>query len=275
MKAPASAMLARVVGIALLGAACAAPVYAQTPRDDEWRVTAVLYGWFPSLGGTTSFPTVTGGASVDVDAAKIIENLKFAFMGLLQAKKGRWGGFVDYDYVNLSASKSATQDFAFHGFPVGAATADVSLDVKGNVLTLAGIYSLVESNEAIADVLFGARMLKLDETLGWTFNGNLGLVPLPTRSGSSDAGLTNWDAIVGIKGRVRFGAGGRWYLPYYADVGTGQSKLTWQIYGGLGYSWGNIELVGVWRYLDYKFDSDSKIQSLTLNGPAIGIVFNW
>jgi hypothetical protein len=259
----------------LLAAACAAPVHAQAPREDEWRVTAVLYGWFPSLGGTTSFPTVAGGASVNVDAATIIDNLKFAFMGLLQAKKGRWGAFLDYDYVNISASKSATQEFAFQGFPVGSATADLSLDVKGNVLTLAGIYSLVDSKEAIADVLLGTRMLKLDQTLGWTFNGNLGLVPLPTRSGTSDLGLTNWDAIVGLKGRVRFGDGGRWYVPYYADVGTGQSKLTWQVYGGLGYSWGNIEVVGVWRYLDYEFDSDSKIQSLTLNGPAIGIVFNW
>ncbi|HJW52047.1 MAG TPA: hypothetical protein VJ501_08550 [Burkholderiaceae bacterium] len=275
MKASARTTLTRLASFGLLAAACVAPAHAQAPRDDEWRVTAVIYGWFPDIGGTTSFPTTGGGPSVDIDASKIIDNLKFAFMGLLQAKKGRWGAFLDYDYVNVSASKSATQDFVFRGYPVGAATADLNYDLKGNVLTLAGLYGLADSNEAIADVLFGARMLKLDQTLGWTFNGNLGLVPLPTRSGTSDVGLTNWDAIVGLKGRVRFGDGGRWYLPYYADIGTGQSKLTWQLYGGLGYSFGNIEVVGVWRYLDYEFDSDSKVQSLTLNGPALGIVFTW
>lgn len=268
-------ILARLTGLALLAAACVAPVHAQAPRADEWRVTAVLYGWFPDIGGSTAFPTALGGTSVNVDASTIIDNLKFAFMGLLQAKKGRWGAFVDYDYVNVSASKAATQSLVAHGFPIGAATADVSLDLKGNVLTLAGIYGLVDNSEAIADVLFGARMLKLDQTLGWTFSGNVGLVPLQVRTGTSDVGLTNWDAVVGLKGRVRFGDGGRWYVPYYADIGTGQSKLTWQVYGGLGYSWGNFEVVGVWRYLDYEFDSDSKVQSLTLNGPAIGIVFNF
>ena len=44
---------------------------------------------------------------------------------------------------------------------------------------------------------------------------------------------------------------------------------------GIGYSWSSIELLAVWRYLDYDFKSSSQVDSLTLNGPAIGIVFTW
>ena len=120
----------------------------------------------------------------------------------------------------------------------------------------------------MADLLLGARMLNLKQNLGWTFNGNLGPIPLLNRAGSTDLSFTNWDAIVGVKGRVRFGDGGRWYLPYYADIGTGQSKLTWQAMAGIGYSWSSIELLAVWRYLDYDFKSSSQVDSLTLNGPA-------
>ena len=64
-------------------------------------------------------------------------------------------------------------------------------------------------------------------------------------------------------------------VPYYADVGTGESQLTWQVYGGLGYqfSWG--EVFAVWRYLDYNFKSGSAIKDINFNGPAIGVGFRW
>jgi hypothetical protein len=41
---------------------------------------------------------------------------------------------------------------------------------------------------------------------------------------------------VGVKGRYTFGDDGKWFVPFYLDVGTGQSQLTWQISSGLGYS---------------------------------------
>jgi hypothetical protein len=38
--------------------------------------------------------------------------------------------------------------------------------------------------------------------------------------------------VVGVKGQVRLDD--RWYLPFYADVGTGDSDLTWQLEGNRG-----------------------------------------
>ena len=133
-------------------------------------------------------------------------------MGAFEARKGRWGVLADYDYMNLSTSKSATRDFSFRDFPIGALTADLNYDLKGNVLTLTGLYGMSQTPEVVADLLLGARMLNLKQNLGWTFNGSLGPIPLLNQTGSTDLSFTNWDAIVGVKGRVRFGDGGRWYL---------------------------------------------------------------
>ena len=41
----------------------------------------------------------------------------------------------------------------------------------------------------------------------------------------SDSGDV-WDGIVGLRGNVKLDK--YWYLPYYFDVGTGASDLTWQ-----------------------------------------------
>jgi hypothetical protein len=93
--------------------------------------------------------------------------------------------------------------------------------------------------------------------------------------GQSKAKLSNWDAIVGAKGRFTLDDAKRWFVPWYVDIGTGESSLTWQAMGGVGYafSWG--EIVGAWRYLDYDMKSGSRIESMNFNGPAIALAFRW
>jgi hypothetical protein len=88
-------------------------------------------------------------------------------------------------------------------------------------------------------------------------------MPVPGRSGTGGAAATQWDAIVGVKGRASLGAEGNWYVPYYLDVGKGDSDLTWQ------------GVVGVWRYLDYDIGDDKPITSIDFNGPALGVTFRF
>jgi len=84
-----------------------------------------------------------------------------------------------------------------------------------------------------------------------------------------------WDGIIGVKGRASFGANREWFVPYYLDVGTGQSDFTWQGIIGIGYQfhWGAV--TAAWRYLDYEFKSGKPLESLNLSGPAIGVTFRW
>jgi hypothetical protein len=197
-------------------------------------------------------------------------------MGTIEVRKGRWGALTDLIYVDFGSSKSMTRDFSLGNTPIPAdVNADLQLDVKGWIWTLGGTYRLGTSPGHDSALVFGARYLDIEQTLNWNFNGDIGSLPLPGRSGASQGALNNWDGIVGVKGRVDFGESRRWYMPYYADIGTGESKLTWQALVGLGYrfDWGAV--VGAWRYLDYEFKSSSALQSLNFNGPALGVTFHW
>ena len=98
---------------------------------------------------------------------------------------------------------------------------------------------------------------------------------LPPLTGTKEVSETNWDGIVGLKGRAFFGADRRWFVPFYVDVGTGQSKFTWQLNVGVGYQFEWGALVASWRYLDYDFKSSSQVQSMSFNGPLVGALFKF
>jgi hypothetical protein len=266
----------RAIAATLLSAVAAgafSSAQAQTPPD-EWRYRATIYAWFPALGGTTQFPSGSGGPSIDVSTDDVLSSLKMAFMGAFEVQYGKWGGLVDWVYADLGSDKSGTRQLSIHGqpLPVGV-NANLSLDVKANILTLGGTYSFIEKPEYTLGMIFGARMLSMDQTLNWSFvgTGPLGVA----RSGTSDVSATNWDAIVGVRGRARFGDGLRWFVPYYADVGTGNSQFTWQVLAGVGYSFNWGDVLVAWRYLDYEFKSGDALQSLDFNGAAVGVSFKF
>jgi hypothetical protein len=118
-------------------------------------------------------------------------------------------------------------------------------------------------------------MLDLEETLRWQLNGDISTLPLPERSGSSGAEATQLDAIVGVKGRATFGAEGNWYVPYYLDMGTGDPDLTWQGKVGMGYSFDSVDVIGVWRYLDYDLGDSTGITAINFIGPVVGVTFRF
>jgi hypothetical protein len=178
--------------------------------------------------------------------------------------------------MDLGNSKSGTRDFSLGGQQIPAdVQANVSYDLKGWAWTLAGTYVAIESPEHVMQVMGGARMLKLDPKVTWELTGNIGDIPAPGRAGSLEASDTYWDAIVGVKGRVKLGSERKWFIPYYVDIGTGESDLTWQAMGGLGYSFGKWDLFAAWRYLDYDFKSSSRVEDMNFSGPAVALQFHW
>jgi hypothetical protein len=265
------------LGLLAVALAGLAPAGAQAQAGaDPWQWTGSIYGWLPSIGGSTSFPPQGGGPSIDVSSEQVIDSLKMTFMGSLGVKKGQWGLWTDLVYADFGASKQGTRDFTIGQHPLpGGVNGDLSLDLKTWIWTTAATYELASTPQYTADLLGGARMLDMAQKLNWTFNGDLAGTGLPGRSGSSNASGNFWDAVVGIKGQVYLGGERRWFIPYYADIGAGESQSTGQVMAGIGYrfEWGS--LVAAWRYLDYQMKSGSPIQSLNLNGGLIGATFRW
>jgi hypothetical protein len=248
-----------------------APLAAQAQANaDKWQGELGIYGWFPAIGGSTSFPSGSPGPSVDVSSQDVIDALKMVFMGNFELRKGKWGAWTDIVYADLGDSKSGSRDFTIDGKPVTTA-ANLSLDVKSTAWTITGLYNLAATPENTTDLLFGARLLDMQNTLNYTLDVVPPQHPGLAKSGKLSADGSNWDAVVGLKGRYYLGAERKWFLPYYLDVGTGESKLTWQINAGVGYQfdWGAV--YATWRYLDYEFKSGQALQSLDLNGGLIGV----
>jgi len=270
-------------GIAVLALAAAASVpnvaVAQSTQawdSGKWQYSAVIYGYLPTIGGTMAFSTASGSPSINVDASTLLQDLKFTFMGTFDAHNGRWGFFTDVLYLDIGGSQAKTRDFSLGNVGLPASVnADLDLNLKGVIWTLAGEYRLVADRAWTVDALAGARYFGVKPTLSWGFNGDLSGLPLPGRSGRKEISTGQWDGIVGLKGAYRFGEDREWYVPFYADVGTGESQLTWQIAAGIGYSFKWGDLLAMWRYLDYNFKSDSPIKDLNMNGPMFGVAFHW
>ena len=175
-----------MMGVATLVAAMAPTVASAQQPSDQWQFRASIYGWLPDIGGTTTFPAGTG-TSINVSSDQIIDSLKFTFMGTFEAQKGRWGAFTDVIYLDVGGSKSGTRELTVGNvtLPAGV-TADAQLDIKAWVWTLAGTYRVASDPGFTMDVLAGARLLDVEEKLGWQFSADLGGIAPPPRTGNSE-----------------------------------------------------------------------------------------
>ena len=256
--------------------AAVAPVHAFAQSATDWQFQASVYAYLPTISGKSIFPPQSGGSSASVDIDAILEDLKFAFMGSFEARRGQWGAFTDVIYMDIGDTNEQSRSLSLGRVAIPAGVnAKTTYDLKGWVWTLAGTYRAIASREATLDVLAGARMLDVRPKVNWELTGNVGPIALPDRSGNREAKLQNWDAIVGVKGRVGLGQEGKWFVPYYLDVGTGESDFTWQAMGGVGYTFGWGDVVAAWRYTDYEMKSGDAVEELNFNGPAIAAVFRW
>jgi hypothetical protein len=271
-------------GVAVMALAASAllpmPVAAQTTQSgwgaEKWQFTATLYGWVTAIDQTVNFPGDRGSTDVHVGMSDVLRALKMTFQGSFDVHNGRWGIFNDLFYADLGGVKSRTRDFSVGNIGLPASTeTDLTLDIKTLIWTVAGEYRVGSDPAWTLDLLAGARMAQIKPTLGYSITGDLGPIVIPGREGSKQVDASIWDGIVGVKGRYTFGEGRKWYAPFYVDVGTGQSQLTWQIAGGIGYSydWGSV--FAMWRYLDYNFQSGKKLDDFSLNGPMVGVAFYW
>ena len=264
----------KAVGIFSLSAALLpAALYADT--SDSWEFGASIYGWFPDISGSTAFPH-GGGGDFTVPVGDILDKLQFTFQGSFDARKGSWGFITDVIYMDMGETKTGFNEGTIGGSGIPAdVTGAVGFDMKSWIWTTAGYYRLVDQPQAAFDLLAGLRYTDVEQSLHWSFSGDIGQLPLPGPEGRAEVSADYWDAIIGVRGRFAFGNDGSWFLPYYFDVGTGDSDFTWQAVAGLGYAFGWGDVAAVWRYLDYDLPSGKPIGDMDFSGPAIGAVFRW
>ena len=231
----------------------------EAAQNNKWEFDAMIYLWGASIGGKTG-----SGRDIDVDFGDIFKRLELAFMGTVGARKDKWSFMLDAIYLDAKDSKNLTipiQNFTNIG-------AKGTVEVTAWLLMPSVGYNIFQTEKINLDFLAGARYLHLKSNAELDFG--LGILPNRERDTVSDS---IWDGIIGLKGRVNLSK--NWYLPYYADIGTGSSKLTWQAFGGVGYRFKRIDLIMAYRYMAWKLDDSDKFDDFNLNGPFVGVKFRF
>ncbi len=236
----------------------------ETAASNDVQTSFTLYLWLPSMEGDLKYDVDGGSASVD--GSDILNALNMAFMGAFEVRKDKWSMLADVIYLDLGQDKKSKVDLPGGG----AIKTKVDLNLSGWQIGLYGGYQLYQTERASLDLLAGARYLSLDADAKLSINGPLP-PSLPSANLSRSTGL--WDAVIGFRGRV--GLGPNWFVPYHADIGTGDSELTWQAMSGIGYQagWGDVMLI--YRHLEWDEGDDGLLQGLSFTGPAVAVRYRF
>jgi hypothetical protein len=256
---------------------------AQSP-DNTWQFAITPYFWLPNIDGTLKYniPPGTGGSpEVGVGPNDYLENLDFAIMIAGEVRKGRWSVLTDVIYLDFSDedSKVKSIDFVNRGSnPVSAGLdAGTESSFKGLAWTLAGSYSVLQGDLGRLELLAGFRYFDVDASTDWrlttTITGPGGSQSFQ-RTGSVSRSEDLWDGIIGLRGRLNLG-GSNFYIPYYIDIGTGSSEVTWEGMVGMGYGFKWVDIVAIYRHLYYDMGDDNLVQDMRFSGPAFGLTFRF
>jgi len=223
------------------------PVIDETPVINEWNYSGALYFWAAGMSGKTA-----DDGDFDIPFSDILENLDMAFMGTLSAQKERWGMHADIIYFDVGSTLDDSRlidDFS----------------LKSWVISPTVSYELVNDEQFNLHALAGARyfymkpILKLENGSSRETSGNV------------------WDGIVGLKGTYDFNE--KWFMPFQADIGAGDTDVTWQAFAGIGYKYENFDLIVGYRHLEWNFDDNAPggkvFNDFNIDGPMFGAKFRF
>lgn len=275
--------LARLLPLALLAAAFTPAGASAQGADDRsgWSFQVGLYAWAPGFDGTLNYalPAGAGGsATVRADSGNYLSDLNFAAMIAAEARHDRFSVITDLMYLDLGSSSSqvgSVNPAALPSNPVSS-TQNLSGDssLQATVWTLGGGYTLASGAWGNVDVLGGFRLLAVDARTNYSLTADItgprGNGVTLSRHGRLSGNADIWNGIVGVRGRILVGGSG-FFVPYYADLGTGDSNLTWQVFSGIGYQagWAGVQLG--YRYMSFDQGSGSLVEKLSMGGAYLAL----
>lgn len=238
-------------GLALMASSASAQAPQQDP--DAWSFTISPYVWFSGLGGTVSTPA--GSESFRADFGDIFGTMKFAAMGLFEARRGNFSLVFDTMYLNLQQGVPVPGHGAYGGASARTQSAEMSA---------IGLYTVLEGEPGRIELGGGVR--------GWWFDTELSLDAgrLPGRSIDNS---TSWiDPVISARGVLRLNDS--LAITAYGDVGgfgVG-SQLTWQAFATLDYRiTDNISASAGFRWIHIDYEKGRSDISLDMAGPIIGV----
>jgi hypothetical protein len=231
--------------VALIASGTWTPAAAQAPGD-KWDVTVAPYFMGAAMSGTTA----VRGREVDVDvsASDIFSNLQFGAMGLVVARKGKWGFGADAIWMAL-----------------GTTVRNTNVDFNQGAFAVYGLRRLGSA----ADLTLGMRVN--------TLQGNLEFKTL----GVDVSQDKTWvDPLVGLI--LRSPREHRVHAQVYTEIGGFGlgSDFTWQIFPTVGLKFNDcvsLEVGYRWLDMDYKAGDGNErfAYDVLTQGPVGGLAFRF
>lgn len=259
--------------VATLAVVLAMPLslHAKTvdPWDGGWHFTVSPYAWLPDISASMRFQ-VADTTVINHSTGDLWDNLSGAFELKGTARKGRWGVFANLDWVDFNNMRGRSATFGPRGSSI---TFDSSWDLRGGLVDLDGLYDLAHGRAGYADLLFGARYVRITGTLDWNLSADPGVDFAQT--GHRHQHVDVLQPVVGVRGRWQ-PTHGRFFVPFHADYGNNGSTSSSQASVGVGYAfgWGDASLS--WRQVWLQQDGDSRLlKRLTLRGPSLDLTWHF
>jgi hypothetical protein len=187
-----------------------------------------------------------------------------------EAHYGSWGVMGDFISATLQNTGSIPMVVPTRRDGTIRATAADKATVQQTVFTAVATYTVLNTKDANIDGLLGVRAISATATLNLDLDG--------TRMKASDSKTTSTvDPIIGFKGRYRI-ADSTWYVPLYADIGSGggTTNLTWQAMLGVGKTFNKLVDVSLsYRALYYDMKSNGLLMKTTMQGPQLAVSLNF
>ena len=234
----------------------ATPPRSQPAPTDKWQFVFSPYFWMAGLHGATGGPNRT--VQVDESFGDIFRSLKFAFMGVFEAHKGKWAIQTDVEFVSLEDDRVTP----------GPLFSSANAKIKTFVFTPEVGYKIYSNPDkgSFVQVLGGARIWHISSDV--TFNA--GILPA-TRIQAS----RNWvDAVGGLRGKMALSQ--KLFLTGKFDLGGGGSQFTWQVFAGAGYNINpKVALIFGYRALDVDYNKNNFVFDMNQRGPILGLGFKF
>jgi hypothetical protein len=259
----------------------AADIAAQEPppepvRQSEWSVTVTPYLWGAALSGHGALR----GYPIDIDVpfSETLENLDLGLMGVVEIDNGKFGAFINAEYVDVS------DDQIFHPrLPIiGQQEVNVDAGLTMTIISAGVSYRVFETNLGGTTAFGAPRVFSVAPLVGarWTrLEGDLSVeVPGVAYRDVSDS--KQWlDPFVGARADIDLSS--RWNLTVEGDVGGFDigSKITLNGQAYLGYRThflGHETILRLGYRALYQDYTDGGFEwDVTQHGPVVGASFKF
>ncbi len=250
-------MFARPGLLAML-VASATPMTASA--DEAWQFRLTPYLWFAGLKGDVATIPGAPSAPIDISPSEALEDTETGVMLFFDAKRRGHGLFADFIYTDVRSDEELLPD------PIGLTLRSVT---RTTIFSLAYQHEIFNRDQAVVDLLLGARYWKIDSKL--SFGEGSGF--LAGREVTHDE---SWiEPRVGLKGRMPLG-NSNFYIQGAAGLGglgVG-SDLFYEFNGAIGYQWNKAIGTAVgYRLFDVDYEDGGFLYDATQQGWQLGLTW--